>query len=131
MKKISALIIIFFLVLSCGNKEVKKESKEFKEPVLEETIVKKDEVSEEIIKEVNTLVFTVQIAALKKNNTTLINVHDVKKYDENSLTKYRLGSFLTYKEARSFRKSILKLYPDAFIQALKNDKPISIKEALN
>ena len=53
-----------------------------------------------------------------------------KTYQENSLTKYRLGSFETYQEAKQFRLQVLNTYKGAFVQALKNNEPIHILEAL-
>jgi hypothetical protein len=57
-------------------------------------------------------------------------IDGIKAYYENGLTKYRLGNFETYQEAREFRSQILNEYNDAFIQALENENPISILEAL-
>ena len=72
----------------------------------------------------------IQIAALKNQNEDLEYIDGIKAYYENGLTKYRLGNFETYQEAREFRSQILNEYNDAFIQALKNDQPIFILEAL-
>ena len=60
---------------------------------------------------------------------TIVQI-DVSLYQENSLTKYRLGAFETYKEAREFRLKVSNEYKGAFVQALKNNVPISITEAL-
>jgi hypothetical protein len=131
MKKISTLLVFLLLMFSCGKKEVKKENKEFKEPVIEVPTSEADEVvTREIKEEVPELIFTVQIAALKKHNEDLISIDGIKTYQENDLTKYRLGSFKTYNEAREFRLQIIENYRDAFVQALKNEEPISILDAL-
>jgi hypothetical protein len=37
-------------------------------------------------------------------------------FKENTLTKYRLGNFKTYKAAERFKDSIKKSYKGAFIQ---------------
>ena len=76
------------------------------------------------------LVFTVQVGAYKKANNNLSNVSNVQISQESNLYKYRLGTFLNYKDARKFRKKSLSTYPDAFVQAILNGKPISIKKAL-
>lgn len=131
MKITSTLILFCFLVFSCGKKEIKKESIEFKEPAVEIPVTKVDEIKEpEIKEEAPTLIFTVQIAALKKENEDLMSIDGVKTYYEDDFTKYRLGSFETYQEARDFRVQVLKDYKDAFVQALKNEQPIFILDAL-
>ena len=71
-----------------------------------------------------------QIAALKKVNSTIANIESIAVFQENSLVKYRLGSFNTYKEARNSRAQLIRVYKGAFVQALLNDAPIAIKEAL-
>lgn len=86
-------------------------------------------IESEVIVE-DKLVFTVQIAALKKTNTKLANLENVRIFEENSFIKYRLGGFETYKEARRKRAQLIIKYKGAFVQALLNDAPISISEAL-
>lgn len=119
------ILLLFFCVafLSCSKTDKKEvvipqeiKEKEITIPVLE---VVKDK-----------LVFTVQIAALKKVNNTIANIANVAIFQENSLVKYRLGSFNTYKEARNSRAQLIRVYKGAFVQALLNDAPIAIKEAL-
>jgi hypothetical protein len=126
MRITSILIFCLVVFFSCNKKEVKKENKEFKEPEIEKTVV--DTYIEEVPS--NTLVFTVQIAALRNPNERLANLSNVNIYQENSLTKYRLGAFDTYEEAKSYKIQLRKTYKDAFIQALKNNEPIHISEAL-
>jgi hypothetical protein len=137
MKNLSILFLLLFIVISCNKKEVKKESKEYKEPVVEQPIIndeKVDDENEKVNEEVSynnsKTIFTVQIAALRNNNENLRSLNDVKTYEENSLTKYRLGNFDTYKAARNFRNQIKNTYKGAFVQAIKNNEPISITEAL-
>jgi hypothetical protein len=76
------------------------------------------------------LIFTIQIAALKKANVTLANLENINIFKENSLLKYRFGAFETYKESRIKRAQLIKNYKGAFVQALLNDTPISITKAL-
>ncbi|UAM99315.1 SPOR domain-containing protein [Polaribacter litorisediminis] len=127
MKNITTLLLFLVLVFSCTKKETKPENKEFLEPVVKDTILQVDDENPE---EISSLIFTVQIAALRKDNEPLSNISDVSLYQEDSLTKYRLGTFETYKEARAYRLKILNTYKGAFVQALKNNAPISITEAL-
>ncbi len=113
------------LFITCNNNEVKKTT-------ASEVIKAKDTiqvVQAEVIKK-EPLVFKVQIAALKQPNETLSKLEDVAIFQENGLIKYRLGSFNSYSEARKFRNRIRNTYRDAFVQALKNEVPVSILEAI-
>ena len=94
MKNSTTLLFFLLLVFSCTKKEVKKEKQEVLEPILKDTIVKIDYESKE---EVSKLVFTFQIAALRISNERFSNIANVSLHQENSLTKYRLGVFETYK----------------------------------
>ncbi len=88
-------------------------------------------LADRYIKSNSDLIFTVQIAALKNRNKTLESIDNIIaiKEDDN-LIKYRLGEFLTYKEATEFKKIVLSVCDDAFIVSIKNGKRIHIKEAL-
>ena len=131
MKKISILTLTLLLVFSCGKKDVKSGSEQINESEVEVPVNESDELtSPELEEEIPVLIFTVQIAALKNQSEDLEYIDGIKVYYENDLTKYRLGNFETYQEAREFRTQILNEYNDAFIQALKNEQPISILEAL-
>ena len=131
MKKISILTLTLLLVFSCEKKDVKSGSEQINESEVEVSVNEADELtSPELEEEIPVLIFTVQIAALKNQSEDFENIDGIKVYYENDLTKYRLGNFETYQEAREFRTQILNEYNDAFIQALKNEQPISIIEAL-
>ena len=131
MKKISILTLTLLLVFSCGKKDVKSGSEQINESEVEVSVNEADELtSPELEEEIPVLIFTVQIAALKNQSEDFEYIDGIKVYYENDLTKYRLGTFETYQEAREFRTQILNEYNDAFIQALKNEQPISILEAL-
>lgn len=131
MNKISILILALLFIFSCGKKDVKTESEQMNESQVEDTVSLDDEVNtNEVEEEIPVLIFTVQIAALKNQNEDFEYIDGIKVYYENDLTKYRLGNFETYQEAREFKSQILNEYNDAFIQALKNEQPISILEAL-
>jgi aromatic ring-opening dioxygenase LigB subunit len=123
--KKSWLLLVGLVFITCNNSEEQKE-------IPLEIIKKKDTtlvVKAEVIKK-ELLVFKVQIAALKLVNESFSNLEGIAISQENGLTKYRLGSFDTYKEAREYRNRILKTYKDAFVQALKNEVPVSILEAI-
>ncbi|WP_299671683.1 SPOR domain-containing protein [uncultured Polaribacter sp.] len=124
MKNIFLFILGIFFI-SCTKNEEKKVIPVENHKVTD-TIVS---LEKEVLKE-DTLIFTVQIAALKNRNEKLADVADINIYEENSLIKYRLGTFETYKEAKNYRLQLLNTYKGAFVQALKNGIPITIKEAL-
>ena len=122
--RIFFLILFFIPFFSC----TKNEKKEIpvKNIQAKDTLVP---IETEVVEE-DRLVFTVQIAALKKPNKALDKLENVHVFQENSLTKYRLGHFKTYKEVRAQRAQCIKKYKGAFVQALLNGAPISITEAL-
>ena len=122
------LVLIIALLLSC-----KKEKEEKKELDTTPVEFKKEQIIEqdETVAAKNEIIFTVQIAALRNENTTFSNIQNIKMYDENGLTKYRIGDFKTYQEAKKYRNQLQNTYPDAFIQALRDGVPIHITEALN
>tara|TARA_B110001469_G_scaffold36254_1_gene36240 strand:+ start:8167 stop:8559 length:393 start_codon:yes stop_codon:yes gene_type:complete len=124
MKK-SWLLLIGLVFITCNNSEEQKVTSLKIIKTKDTTLIVKAEV---IKKEI--LIFKVQIAALKQPNESFANLENLAIYQENGFTKYRLGSFETYKEARKYRNRILKTYKDAFVQALKNEVPVSILEAI-
>jgi hypothetical protein len=76
------------------------------------------------------LVFTVQIGTSKKENKKFENLKNIRIYKEKASTKYRLGRFDTYKEAKAYKMELIKKYKGAFVQALLDDTPIPIQAAL-
>ena len=76
------------------------------------------------------LIFTIQIAALKKENKQLEALKNINIYREDSLVKYRFEKFKTYKEAKDRRKQLIKKHKGAFVQALLDHVPIPITMAL-
>ena len=124
MRKVLCLLVSCFCLISCGNE--KSEPETLIEEKTEE--VKAPEVMEPIPEPL--LVFTVQIGANRKESAVFSAVEGVQVFEENGLFKYRLGAFDSYKKARTFRKNSLYQFPDAFIQAVLGDEPISIQEAL-
>jgi cell division protein FtsN len=124
MRNVLLLLSFTLVLISCGDKGAKKEiipennTEEITIPVVEKEEPKP------------ALVFTVQIGAFKKEGTRFSSLENVQIFSENNMYKYRLGSFDTYQEARSLRKTMLRKFSDAFVQAVKNNQPISIQEAL-
>jgi N-acetylmuramoyl-L-alanine amidase len=113
-----------FVLISCGAKEVKKEVLPEKKVETVITPVEKVEAPKPA------LVFTVQIGAFKKQHSKFSSLENVQVSSENNLYKYRLGAFETYNKAKSYRKTVLNKFPGAFVQAVKNNKPITIQEAI-
>jgi hypothetical protein len=129
MKYFYTYIFAIFLIMSCGKKEVTKETVKDQIPIVKELI---EETANGIeIEEVSEIVFSVQIAALKNENPEYNRIENIHTFYEGNLIKYRLGQFATYEEVRAYRASILTRYSGAFVQALKNGKPINIQKALN
>jgi hypothetical protein len=129
MKYFYTYIFAIFLIMSCGKKEVTKETVKDQIPIVKELI---EETANGIeIEEVSEIVFSVQIAALKNENAEYNRIENIHTFYEGNLIKYRLGQFATYEEVRAYRASILTRYSGAFVQALKNGKPINIQKALN
>jgi hypothetical protein len=118
------LILLCIVFFSCAKNE-KKEIPAKDAPLEVTAIPVQTEEAEE-----DKLIFTVQIAALKKANKSLTKLDNINIFKENALLKYRVGSFETYKESRVKRIQLIKNYKGAFVQALLNDTPISITKAL-
>ena len=125
MKKFLVLLSVVSILISCGNKEAKKE---VVVPVKKEEVVENKEVIKETPKP--SLIFTVQIGATKKASAIFSSISEVNVSQEKGMFKYRLGAFSTYMEAKNFRRKILSKYPGSFVQALKDNEPISVQEAI-
>ena len=128
--KNSLLFILGLFFISCTKNEKKAEIPSEKINTKDTIIAVKNEVIENDVVEKDQLVFKVQIAALKMKNKNFTNLENVDIYQENGLTKYRLGNLKTYQEARDYRSQLIDSYPGAFVQALRNDLPIPITTAL-
>ena len=117
------IILVFFCIaiFSCTKTD------EVKEIPLEEP---KDEVVVTPVFVKDKLVFTVQIAALRKPNAKLASLSNIYIYNEDDLLKYRFGSFKTYAEAKTYKIDMRIKYQGAFVQAMLNESPITIKDAL-
>ena len=132
---IKILLLNFLLILfSCNETKKNKETlsnKKVKDSIEYNNDVLEKEISLKHPSEFNDiLIYTVQIGAFRKPKSILENKSDVKSIKENSLIKYLLGNFETYKEATKFKNSILTSYPDAFIVPINKGTRIDITEAL-
>ncbi|RCS28294.1 SPOR domain-containing protein [Polaribacter sp. WD7] len=114
------------MALSCTKK---KPAIENISEIEKDSIIKEDK--EKVVVVEDKLIFTVQIAALRNENSELENFEDVKIYQEDGFIKYRIGSFLTYEDAVKHKEMSKTFFADAFVQALQNNNPIHIKEALS
>ena len=117
------IILVFFCIaiFSCTKTD------KVKEIPLEEP---KDEVVVTPVFVKDKLVFTVQIAALRKPNAKLASLSNIYIYNEDDLLKYRFGSFKTYAEAKTYKIDMRIKHQGAFVQAMLNESPITIKDAL-
>ncbi len=77
--------------------------------------------------------FTVQIASttsrvglLSENFRGLDNLHEIVGEDRN---RYTSGRFTSYQKAVAYRREVSKLFPDAFVTAVKNGRIIPLQEA--
>lgn len=129
MKKL-LLLSGLLLVISCGKKEVKKEEPIKKVEVKKDTVKPVEKVAKKVVKKDPVITFTVQVGAFEKYGQSFSKIPNVIQYQVDGMTKYGLKSFKTVREAVNFMYSIEEDYPDCFVQALKDGKPIHISEAL-
>ncbi len=82
----------------------------------------------------NTTVFMVQIASyanqIKETDTLYTEFKDLKVILKDDYYKYLSGIFYTYQEAIDYSRTLSDRYPGAFVVAVRNDKIIPLKEAL-
>lgn len=78
--------------------------------------------------------FMIQIASsalqLERNDSLYTEFKDLTVIMKDNSYKYLTGNFATYQEATDFSKSLEKRFPGAFVVAVKNNKIIPLKEAL-
>jgi len=81
----------------------------------------------------NGVQYKVQIKASRNpippNSADFKNVDNVEEFATDGLFKYLVGSKSTYNEALELSKQIRELFPDAFIIAFQDGKPISLDQA--
>jgi N-acetylmuramoyl-L-alanine amidase len=92
------------------------------------------DTSEEAVPSSDLVTFMVQLAStatqLEKTDTLYTEFKGLKVILKDNLFKYLSGEFKTYQEAIDYSKTIEKRYPGAFVVAVKNNKIIPLKEAL-
>lgn len=125
MKSLTFFLSILIL-MSCKSESKKNQAEE--EVITIENNLQSTEI--ESVNESNSIIFTIQIAALKNQNINLENLPNIKTYQENGLIKYRLGEYTTYEEATTQKQKLTKLYKGAFVQAMQNGLPIPITKAI-
>jgi N-acetylmuramoyl-L-alanine amidase len=74
--------------------------------------------------------FKISADKLKIGSSDLYGYTDVKEYYFKGIYKYYVGQTSDFNEILKLQTEIRKKVPDAFVVAFKNDKPISIKEAM-
>jgi N-acetylmuramoyl-L-alanine amidase len=74
--------------------------------------------------------FKISTDKLKNGSSDLFGYTDVKEYYFKGIYKYYVGQTSDFNEILKLQIEIRKKVPDAFVVAFKNDKPISIKEAM-
>jgi N-acetylmuramoyl-L-alanine amidase len=78
--------------------------------------------------------FMVQIASsalkLKSDDPLFSEFQDLKVILKDNSYKYLSGNFETYQQATDYSKTLENRYPGAFVVAVKNNKIIPLKEAL-
>jgi N-acetylmuramoyl-L-alanine amidase len=81
------------------------------------------------------IIFRVQIkssiAAIDKNSPQLHGFVNIKEYNFKGVYKYYVGESGDFKEIVKIQAKVREKVPDAFVVAFKNDKRVSIKEALD
>jgi len=82
----------------------------------------------------DTVAFMVQIASsaiqLEKNDSLYSEFKDIKVIMKDNSFKYLSGNFATYQDAIGYSKTLEDRFPGAFVVAVKNNKIIPLKEAL-
>jgi len=78
--------------------------------------------------------FTVQVGSSARQTTikpeNFKGIRDIREIKSGSRYRYISGSFREYSDATVYRKNIEKLYPDAFVIAIKDNKIVPLQEAL-
>lgn len=82
----------------------------------------------------NSIVFKVQIMSspekIKHDSKNFKGLNNVKEIKLNGVYKYTVGSETDYDKIIQIQSDTRKIFPDAFIIALKNNEKISLKQAL-
>ncbi|MBI9053142.1 MAG: N-acetylmuramoyl-L-alanine amidase [Bacteroidales bacterium] len=91
--------------------------------------------SSQMLKDTTSILFKVQIASSKNSVNTLSEsfkgLDNVEEIKINDTYKYTVGSYSNYSDILNLKKTIEKVYPDAFIIAVeKSGKLIPVNEAI-
>jgi N-acetylmuramoyl-L-alanine amidase len=129
--------IALAIYTACKNylAEISKKSNYQTEPDESITSSQKDSVkaSEESLKDKT--VFMVQVVtSAKKIDIKPANfkgINDIVQLLSGSKFRYATGAFTDYSKALEYRKQIQKVYPDAYVIAVRNDKILPLREALD
>jgi N-acetylmuramoyl-L-alanine amidase len=80
------------------------------------------------------IVFMIQVATSTKKidnkPANFRNIKDITELYSGNRYKYATGIFTDYDKAVSYRKQIETIYPDAFVIAVKDNKILPLREAL-
>lgn len=81
------------------------------------------------------VIFMVQVATSAKRiemkPANFKNIKDIVEIVSGNRYKYATGTFTDYNMAVSYRKQIERIYPDAFVIAVKNNKILPLREVLD
>jgi N-acetylmuramoyl-L-alanine amidase len=92
-------------------------------------------VSESTGKQVDDILFMVQISAMPKNREItpglLDGIDKVTKIDAGERVKYAAGSFRVYDDALQYRRTLTSRFPDAFVIAVRNGRIMPLREAID
>jgi N-acetylmuramoyl-L-alanine amidase len=81
------------------------------------------------------IVFMIQVATSSKTigikPANFKNIRDIVQLYSGNRFKYATGMFSEYDKAVSYRKEIEKIYPDAFVIAVKDNKILPLREAID
>jgi N-acetylmuramoyl-L-alanine amidase len=81
------------------------------------------------------IVFMIQVATsarkIKIKPGNFKNIRDIVELYSGNRFRYATGIFNDYEKAVSYRKQIEKIYPDAFVIAVKDNKILPLRDALD
>jgi N-acetylmuramoyl-L-alanine amidase len=88
-----------------------------------------------IIPAAEKIIFMVQVVTSPKKieikPANFKNIKDIVQLYSGSRYKYATGSFDEYSQAVSYRKEMEKIYPDAFVIAVRDNKILPLREAID
>ena len=104
-------------------------------PILKDTInTAMDSLKTKMIAN-DKIVFMIQVATSNKKiaikPANFKNIKDIIELNSANRFRYATGIFSDYDKAVTYRKQIEKIYPDAFVIAVKNNKILPLHQALD